>query len=68
MAAYHIFTQVAANLGELQGVYFMGKEATKEAIRFANREDVQQSVRIVKKLVNNDPQTWWWFIRRLSRY
>jgi hypothetical protein len=28
MAAYHIFTQVAANLGELQGVYFMGKAAT----------------------------------------
>ena len=28
MAAYHIFSQVAANLGELQGVYFMGKAAT----------------------------------------
>ncbi|MGD8518055.1 MAG: hypothetical protein PVG54_13910 [Anaerolineae bacterium] len=28
MAAYHILTQVAANLGELQGVYFMGKAAT----------------------------------------
>jgi len=28
MAAYHIFTQVAANLGELQGVYVMGKAAT----------------------------------------
>jgi len=28
MAAYQIFTQVAANLGELQGVYFMGKAAT----------------------------------------
>jgi hypothetical protein len=52
----------------VSGIYFMGKEATKEAIRFANREDVQQSVRIVKKLVNNDPRTWWWFIRRLSRY
>ncbi|MGD2207241.1 MAG: hypothetical protein PVH17_10705, partial [Anaerolineae bacterium] len=28
MAAYQIFSQVAANLGELQGVYFMGKSAT----------------------------------------
>ena len=28
MAAYHIFSQVAANLGELQGVYVMGKAAT----------------------------------------
>jgi hypothetical protein len=28
MAAYQIFSQVAANLGELQGVYFMGKAAT----------------------------------------
>jgi hypothetical protein len=28
MAAYHIFTEVAANLGELQGVYVMGKAAT----------------------------------------
>jgi hypothetical protein len=28
MAAYHIFSQVAASLGELQGVYFMGKAAT----------------------------------------
>jgi hypothetical protein len=28
MAAYHIFSQVAANLGELQGVYFLGKAAT----------------------------------------
>ena len=28
MAAYHIFSQVAANLGELQGVYCMGKAAT----------------------------------------
>ncbi len=28
MAAYQIFTEVAANLGELQGVYFMGKAAT----------------------------------------
>jgi hypothetical protein len=28
MAAYQIFTQVAAHLGELQGVYFMGKAAT----------------------------------------
>ena len=28
MAAYHIFTQVSANLGELLGVYFMGKAAT----------------------------------------
>jgi hypothetical protein len=28
MAAYHIFSQVAANLGELQGVYYMGKAAT----------------------------------------
>jgi hypothetical protein len=28
MAAYHILAQVAANLGELQGVYFMGKAAT----------------------------------------
>jgi hypothetical protein len=28
MAAYQIFSQVAANLGELLGVYFMGKAAT----------------------------------------
>jgi hypothetical protein len=28
MAAYQIFSQVAASLGELQGVYFMGKAAT----------------------------------------
>jgi hypothetical protein len=28
MAAYQIFSQVAANLGELQGVYFLGKAAT----------------------------------------
>jgi hypothetical protein len=28
MAAYQIFSQVAANLGDLQGVYFMGKAAT----------------------------------------
>ncbi len=28
MAAYQIFSQVAANLGELRGVYFMGKAAT----------------------------------------
>lgn len=28
MAAYQIFSQVAAHLGELQGVYFMGKAAT----------------------------------------
>jgi hypothetical protein len=28
MAAYQIFSQAAANLGELQGVYFMGKAAT----------------------------------------
>jgi hypothetical protein len=28
MAAYQIFSQVAANLGELQGVYLMGKAAT----------------------------------------
>ena len=28
MAAYQIFSQVAANLGELQGVYIMGKAAT----------------------------------------
>ena len=28
MAAYQIFSQVTANLGELQGVYFMGKAAT----------------------------------------
>jgi hypothetical protein len=28
MAAYQIFSQVAASLGELQGVYFMGKSAT----------------------------------------
>ena len=28
MAAYQIFTRVAANLGELQGVYFLGKAAT----------------------------------------
>jgi len=28
MAAYQIFSQVAANLGQLQGVYFMGKAAT----------------------------------------
>jgi hypothetical protein len=28
MAAYQIFSQVAANLGALQGVYFMGKAAT----------------------------------------
>jgi hypothetical protein len=28
MAAYHIFSQVAANLGELQGVYYLGKAAT----------------------------------------
>ncbi|MGD8793786.1 MAG: hypothetical protein PVF47_14630 [Anaerolineae bacterium] len=28
MAAYQIFSQVATNLGELQGVYFMGKAAT----------------------------------------
>jgi hypothetical protein len=28
MAAYQIFSQVAANLGTLQGVYFMGKAAT----------------------------------------
>jgi hypothetical protein len=28
MAAYQIFSQVAAYLGELQGVYFMGKAAT----------------------------------------
>jgi hypothetical protein len=28
MAAYQIFSEVAANLGELQGVYFMGKAAT----------------------------------------
>jgi hypothetical protein len=28
MAAYQIFSQVAANLGELQGVYFIGKAAT----------------------------------------
>jgi hypothetical protein len=28
MAAYHIFAKVAANLGELQGVYFLGKAAT----------------------------------------
>jgi hypothetical protein len=28
MAAYQIFSQVAANLGELQGIYFMGKAAT----------------------------------------
>ncbi len=28
MAAYQIFSQVAANLGALQGVYFMGKSAT----------------------------------------
>jgi hypothetical protein len=28
MAAYQIFSEVAANLGELQGVYFTGKAAT----------------------------------------
>jgi hypothetical protein len=28
MAAYQIFSQVTAHLGELQGVYFMGKAAT----------------------------------------
>ena len=28
MAAYQIFAKVAANLGELQGVYFLGKAAT----------------------------------------
>jgi hypothetical protein len=28
MAAYHLLSQVSANLGELQGVYFMGKAAT----------------------------------------
>ncbi|MBN1139941.1 MAG: hypothetical protein JXM73_25455 [Anaerolineae bacterium] len=28
MAAYHIFAKVAANLGELQGVYCLGKAAT----------------------------------------
>jgi hypothetical protein len=28
MAAYQIFSQAATNLGELQGVYFMGKAAT----------------------------------------
>jgi hypothetical protein len=28
MAAYQIFSEVAANLGDLQGVYFMGKAAT----------------------------------------
>ncbi len=28
MAAYQIFSQVAAHLGEIQGVYFMGKAAT----------------------------------------
>jgi len=28
MAAYQIFSQVATHLGELQGVYFMGKAAT----------------------------------------
>jgi hypothetical protein len=28
MAAYQIFSQVAANLGELRGVYFLGKAAT----------------------------------------
>jgi hypothetical protein len=28
MAAYQIFSQVTANLGQLQGVYFMGKAAT----------------------------------------
>jgi hypothetical protein len=28
MAAHQIFSQVATNLGELQGVYFMGKAAT----------------------------------------
>jgi hypothetical protein len=28
MAAYHIFSEVTANLGELRGVYFMGKSAT----------------------------------------
>jgi hypothetical protein len=28
MAAYQIFVKVAANLGELQGVYFLGKAAT----------------------------------------
>jgi len=28
MAAYQIFSEVATNLGELQGVYFMGKAAT----------------------------------------
>jgi hypothetical protein len=28
MAAYQIFTEVAANLGELQGVYLLGKAAT----------------------------------------
>jgi hypothetical protein len=28
MAAYQIFSEVAANLGELQGVYFLGKAAT----------------------------------------
>jgi hypothetical protein len=28
MAAYHIFSEVTANLGELRGVYFMGKAAT----------------------------------------
>jgi hypothetical protein len=28
MAAYHIFSEVTANLGELRGVYIMGKAAT----------------------------------------
>jgi hypothetical protein len=28
MAAYHIFSEVTANLGELRGVYIMGKSAT----------------------------------------